>query len=63
MASKVVARLSHHNWHRNHELIELRRQGYVPYTKRNDPHFLPKPMRISARSAQWERSYKMRHLS
>ncbi|WP_253254335.1 Replication protein [Yersinia massiliensis] len=54
MASKVVARLSSHNWHRNHELIELRRQGYVPYTKRNDPHFLPKPMRISARSESCE---------
>ncbi|HHH1368323.1 TPA: Replication protein [Yersinia enterocolitica] len=54
MAAKVVARLSSHNWHRNHELIELRRQGYVPYTKRNDPHFLPKPMRISARSESCE---------
>lgn len=54
MASKVVARLSNHNWHRNHELIELRRQGYVPYTKRHDPHFLPKPMRISARSESCE---------
>ncbi|WP_404273708.1 Replication protein [Yersinia similis] len=54
MAAKVVARLSSHNWHRNHELIELRRQGYVPYTKRHDPHFLPKPMRISARSESCE---------
>lgn len=54
MAAKVVARLSRHNWHRNHELIELRRQGYVPYTKRHDPHFLPKPMRISARSESCE---------
>ena len=54
MAAKVVARLSSHNWHRNHELIELRRQGYVPYTKRHDQHFLPKPMRISARSESCE---------
>jgi hypothetical protein len=54
VAAKVVARMQSHNWHRNHELIELRRQGYVPYTKRNDPHFLPKPMRISARSESCE---------
>ncbi|CND01434.1 Uncharacterised protein [Yersinia intermedia] len=54
MAAKVVARLGNHNWHRNPDLIELRRQGYVPYTKRSDPHFLPKAMRISARSESCE---------
>ncbi|WP_440862623.1 Replication protein [Symbiopectobacterium purcellii] len=54
MAAKVVARLSSHDWHRNPDLIALRQQGYVPYTKRNDPHFLPKPMRLSARSESRE---------
>ncbi|ERK05611.1 Sea7 [Serratia fonticola AU-P3(3)] len=54
MASKVVARLSSHDWHRNRDLIELRRQGYVPYTRRNDPSFVPKPMRLSARSESCE---------
>lgn len=54
MAAKVVARMQSHNWHRNHDLIELRREGYVPYTKRNDPYFTPKAMRISARSESCE---------
>lgn len=54
MASKIVARVSSHNWHRNPDLIELRRTGYVPYCKRNDPHYVPKPMRISARSEACE---------
>ena len=52
--AKVVARMQSHNWHRNHDLIELRREGYVPYTKRNDPYFTPKAMRISARSESCE---------
>ncbi|MBP1039242.1 Replication protein, partial [Serratia fonticola] len=39
MASKVVARVSSHNWHRNPDLVELRQNGYVPYTKRNDPYY------------------------
>nr|WP_025122137.1 MULTISPECIES: hypothetical protein [unclassified Serratia (in: enterobacteria)] len=50
MASKVVARVSSHNWHRNPDLVELRQNGYVPYTKRNDPYYIPKPMRVHARS-------------
>ena len=50
MAQKVVSRISSHNWHRNHDLIKLRQTGYVPYTKRNDRTYIPKPMRISARS-------------
>lgn len=54
MAAKIVARMQSHNWHRNHDLIELRREGYVPYTKRNDPYFTPKAMRISARSESCE---------
>ncbi|ERT14916.1 hypothetical protein [Photorhabdus temperata] len=54
MAAKVVARMSRHNWHRNHDLIELRRNGYIPYTRRNDPDYVPKPMRISARSESCE---------
>lgn len=54
MAAKVVARLNSHNWHRNRDLIELRRSGYVPYTRRRDPSFVPKPMRISARSESCE---------
>jgi len=48
-ASKVVARVQNHDWHRNVDLIALRRKGYVPYTKRNNPDFVPKPMRIKAR--------------
>ncbi|MEG9795508.1 Replication protein [Serratia marcescens] len=54
MASKVVARVSSHNWHRNPDLIELRRNGYIPYTKRNDRHYVPKPMRVHARSEACE---------
>lgn len=54
MASRVVARMGSHDWRRNPDLIELRRQGYTPYTKRNDPSFLPKPMRIHARSESRE---------
>jgi len=54
MAAKVVARLNSHDWHRNHDLIQLRRDGYVPYSKRNDPHYQPKPMRVSARSESRE---------
>lgn len=53
-AAKVVARMSCHDWHRNAELIALRREGYTPYTKRNDPEFSPKPMRVSARSESCE---------
>ncbi|WP_371824955.1 Replication protein [Serratia sp. JSRIV002] len=54
MASKVVARVSSHNWHRNPDLVELRQNGYVPYTKRNDPYYIPKPMRVHARSEACE---------
>ncbi len=54
MASKVVARMQSHDWHRNQDLIALRRVGYIPYTRRNDPHFKPKPMRVSARSESCE---------
>nr|ULG11232.1 replication protein [Serratia entomophila]ULG11255.1 replication protein [Serratia entomophila] len=54
MASKVVARVSSHNWHRNPDLVELRRNGYVPYTKRNDRYYVPKPMRVHARSEACE---------
>lgn len=49
-SAKVVARVKSHDWRRNEELIALRRVGLVPYKKRNDPHFVPKPMRIHARS-------------
>ena len=48
-ASKMVARLGGHDWTRNHDLITLRQRGYVPYTRRNDPTFTPKPMRTTAR--------------
>lgn len=54
MASKVVARMQSHDWHRNQDLIALRRVGYIPYTRRKDPHFKPKPMRVSARSESCE---------
>lgn len=54
MAARVVARMSSHDWHRNPDLVELRRQGYIPYTKRKDPSFIPKPMRVSARSESCE---------
>lgn len=54
IASRVVARMQSHNWHRNQDLIALRRVGYIPYTRRNDPHFMPKPMRVSARSESCE---------
>lgn len=54
MASKVVARMSSHDWRRNDDLIGLRRQGYIPYTQRNNPDYRPKPMRIAARSESRE---------
>ncbi|MEI7307097.1 Replication protein [Pectobacterium atrosepticum] len=54
MASRVVARMGSHDWRRNPDLIERRRQGYIPYTKRNDPTYQPKPMRIHARSESRE---------
>lgn len=54
MASKVVARISRHDWNRNGDLIALRQRGYIPYTYRHDPHFMPKPMRISTRSESRE---------
>ncbi|TNV10480.1 Replication protein [Buttiauxella sp. B2] len=54
MAARVVARLKSHDWHRNHDLIALRRNGYVPYGKRNHPDYQPKPMRVSARSESCE---------
>lgn len=54
MASKVVARMQSHDWHRNQDLIKLRRTGYVPFTRRKDPHFVPRPMRVSARSESCE---------
>ncbi len=54
MAAKVVGRMQSHDWHRNQDLIALRRVGYIPYTRRNDPHFTPKPMRVSARSESCE---------
>ena len=54
MASKVVARMSSHDWRRNDDLICLRRQGYIPYTQRNNPGYRPKPMRIAARSESRE---------
>jgi len=53
-AAKVVARMKNHDWHRNKDLINRRRIGYIPYTRRNDPHFEPKPMRVSARSESCE---------
>ena len=53
-AAKVVARLKNHNWHHNKDLINRRKIGYIPYTRRNDPHFKPKPMRVSARSESCE---------
>lgn len=45
-ASKVVARVQNHDWHRNLDLIALRRKGYVPYTKRNNSNFVPKTMNL-----------------
>ncbi|PLR30076.1 Replication protein [Chimaeribacter arupi] len=48
-AAKMVARLRKHDWTRNHDLITLRQRGYIPYARRNDPTFVPKPMRITAR--------------
>ncbi|WP_307833745.1 Replication protein [Candidatus Symbiopectobacterium sp. 'North America'] len=54
MASRVVARMGSHDWCRNPDLVELRRQGYTPYTKRKDPTYQPKPMRIHARSESRE---------
>lgn len=54
MAAKVVARLGSHDWNRNPDLVELRRAGYVPYTRRRDAGYQPKPMRISTRSESRE---------
>jgi len=62
MASKVAARVSGHNWHRNADLIALRREGFIPYTKRNDPHYQPKPMRIHARSELCEALTALSHV-
>ena len=54
MASKVVARMSGHDWRRNTDLIALRQTGYLPYAERGNPHYQPKPMRVCARSESRE---------
>ncbi|WP_110605970.1 Replication protein [Serratia plymuthica] len=53
-AAHVIARIRGHNWSRNPDLIALRKIGYTPYTRRNDPTFVPKPMRITPRSESRE---------
>lgn len=54
MASKVVACIRGHDWCRNADLTELRRQGYTPYSRMFDKTFRPKPMRITPRSESRE---------
>lgn len=54
MASVVVGCIRNHDWCRNPDLIELRRQGYTPYSRIFDRTFRPKPMRITARSESRE---------
>lgn len=54
MASKVVACIRGHDWCRNADLTELRRQGYTPYSRMFDKSFRPKPMRITPRSESRE---------
>lgn len=54
MASKVVACIRGHDWCRNGDLTELRRQGYTPYSRMFDKTFRPKPMRITPRSESRE---------
>ncbi|MEA9392713.1 Replication protein [Acerihabitans sp. TG2] len=54
MAAKVVACFRGHDWCRNPDLIELRQQGYTPYSRMFDPSFQPKPMRITPRSESRE---------
>lgn len=53
-ASKVVARISRHDWHRNPDLVALRHRGYIPYTRRRDPNYTPKPLRLHARTEACE---------
>lgn len=48
-AAKVVARIRQHDWNRNSALVALRQRGYIPYRRRNDPSYIPKPMRVSTR--------------
>ncbi|WP_455865468.1 Replication protein [Pantoea agglomerans] len=54
MASKVVACIRGHDWCRNGDLTELRRQGYTPYSRMFDKTFRPRPMRITPRSESRE---------
>jgi len=54
MASKVVACIRGHDWCRNGDLTELRRQGYTPYSRTFDKTFRPRPMRITPRSESRE---------
>lgn len=53
-AAKVVACFRQHDWRRNHDLISLRQTGYTPYGRIFDPHFRPKPMRVTPRSESRE---------
>lgn len=54
MAAKVVACFQGHDWRRNADLIALRQQGYVPYSRLHDRTFIPRPMRITPRSESRE---------
>ncbi|MGJ0637209.1 Replication protein [Xenorhabdus bovienii] len=49
-AAQVVGRMRNHDWRRNQALCQLRQSGYIPFSKRKDPNFVPKPMRITPRS-------------
>ncbi|WP_244186233.1 Replication protein [Xenorhabdus ishibashii] len=52
--ARLSRTLKSHDWRKDRQLIALRQTGYTPYTERNNPHFVPKPMRITTRSESRE---------
>ncbi|OTA14057.1 hypothetical protein Xvie_04039 [Xenorhabdus vietnamensis] len=52
--ARLSRTLKSHDWRQDRQLIALRQKGYTPYSERKNPHFVPKPMRISARSESRE---------
>ncbi|MDC9615955.1 Replication protein [Xenorhabdus khoisanae] len=52
--ARLSRTLKSHDWRRDSDLIALRQKGYTPYSERKNPHYVPKPMRISTRSESRE---------
>ncbi|OTA14493.1 hypothetical protein Xvie_03652 [Xenorhabdus vietnamensis] len=52
--ARLSRTLKSHDWRRDRALIALRQKGYTPYSERKNPHYVPKPMRISTRSESRE---------